>query len=132
MNSREGFAVAAQAVAILNALNERDTARLEPLLAAEVEVATANSVRSGREAAVEWSLKDFDHLLRRFLLDEAIAVGGGLLGKGRTQYVWKEDGEVGDTTPIFFSFEFGGGGQLERLGVHEAESDARRMLGSED
>lgn len=118
---------AAAAAAVLEALNDRDTDRLEPLLSSDVEVATGTGTRSGREAVIGWSLNDYDHLLRRFLLDEAVAVGSGLLGRARSQYVWKEGGEVADTTPLYLSVEFDGP-LLRRLGLHETEADAREAL----
>lgn len=127
MMAAEGTAATAAAAAVIEALNDRDAARLGPLLSSEVEIATAKGVRVGRDPAIEWSLADYDHLLRRFLLDEAVAVGEGLLGRARSQYVWKEGGEVADTSPLYLSFEFEGA-LLARLGLHESEGAARAML----
>lgn len=124
----EGVAAAALAAHILEALNDRDADRLRPLLASEVEILTAKGVRAGRKAALEWSLNDYDHLLRRFLLDEAVSVGVGLLGRARSQYVWKDGGEVADTAPLYLSFVFEGG-LLRRLGLHETEAEAEAALG---
>lgn len=127
MSRGEATAPAAAAAAIVEAINDRDAERLEPLLSAEVEIVTAKSTHRGPAAAIDWSHKEFDHLLRRFLLDEAFEVGSGLLARVRSQYLWRESGEVADTSGTTITFEFEGG-LLRRMGLHEGEPEARAML----
>lgn len=130
MDEAPAIAPAASAAAILEALNDRDAARLAPLVAAEVELTTVKGTRHGREAFLEWSQNEYDHLLRRFLLDEAVLAGRGVLGRGRAQYVWREGGAVADTTPVYLSFVFGGA-LLCELGLHDTEEEARAALAAD-
>ena len=66
----------------------------------EVEVRTERTVHRGRDAAVKWSGKEFDHLLRRYVPVAMEPAGDGLLVHAELQYVWRESGEVGDTSQV--------------------------------
>jgi hypothetical protein len=65
----------------------------------EVEIHTERTVHRGREAAMDWSAKGFDHLIRRYVPVEISERPGGVSVQAELQYVWRESGEVGDTTP---------------------------------
>ena len=71
----------------------------------EVEIETARGVRRGRKAAIEWASKRYDHLIRRWAVDEIRESGQRLLVLGCVQYVWREGEEIGDETPTAIGFE---------------------------
>lgn len=66
----------------------------------EVEIRTARATHRGRDAAVAWSAKGFDHLTRRYDPLEIQRVEHGLLVRAELQYVWNETGKVGDRTRV--------------------------------
>ena len=66
----------------------------------EVEIKTERTVHRGREAAVEWSAKRFDHIHRRYVPLEIEQVPGGVRVAAELQYVWRESARVGDTTAV--------------------------------
>jgi hypothetical protein len=111
----------------LEAISDHDGERLEPLLDPAILILTSRSRHEGVAAATAWASKRYRHLDRRYVLDELHPEGKGLLGHGRVQYVWRESGEVGDSTPIYFSLQVEGG-RLRELGLHEDEDSARAAL----
>ena len=66
----------------------------------EVEIRTERTVHRGRVAATAWSGKVFDHLVRRYVPLEFEPIETGLLVHAELQYVWRESGEVGDTSRV--------------------------------
>lgn len=66
----------------------------------DVRIHTARSTHRGRDAAVAWSSKGFDHLDRRYVAREIEATEKGVLIRAELQYVWRESGEVGDSSPV--------------------------------
>jgi hypothetical protein len=66
----------------------------------EVEIRTERTVHRGRVAATGWSGKVFDHLVRRYVPLEFERTETGLLVHAELQYVWRESGEVGDTSRV--------------------------------
>ena len=66
----------------------------------EVEIHTERTVHRGREAAMEWSAKGFDHIYRRYVPLEIEPVPGGVRVAAELQYVWRESDEVGDTSAV--------------------------------
>jgi hypothetical protein len=66
----------------------------------EVEIRTERTVHRGREAAVAWAGKQFDHLIRRYVPVEMEATDAGVLVHAELQYVWRESLEVGDTSRV--------------------------------
>lgn len=66
----------------------------------EVEIRTERTVHRGREAATAWTGKVFDHLIRRYVPVEIEHRPGGVLVHAELQYVWRDSGEVGDTTNV--------------------------------
>jgi hypothetical protein len=65
-----------------------------------VSIRTERTLHLGREAAVEWAGKAFDHLIRRYVPVEIEETGSGVLVHAELQYVWRESGEVGDTSRV--------------------------------
>jgi hypothetical protein len=66
----------------------------------EVEIRTERTVHRGRLAAIEWSGKVFDHLVRRYVPVEIEDTPSGVLVHAELQYVWKESSDVGDTSRV--------------------------------
>lgn len=66
----------------------------------EVEIRTERTVYRGRDAAVKWAGKAFDHLVRRYVPIEVERTPSGLLVHAELQYVWRESGKVGDTSRV--------------------------------
>lgn len=112
---------------LLEAVNDRDLARLRALVPPDFEIVTGRSVHSGAPAVLAWAGRAYDHLERRYAVDRIEPVGSGYLVLGRVQYVWRETGEVGDSSPIVFSFELAGG-RLRRMSLHEDQAAARAAL----
>ena len=66
----------------------------------EVEIRTERTVHRGRQAAIEWSGKVFDHLVRRYVPIEIEVRENGVLVHAELQYLWRESGEVGDSSRV--------------------------------
>jgi hypothetical protein len=66
----------------------------------EVEIRTERTVHRGRRAAIEWSGKVFDHLVRRYVPVEIEETPSGVLVHAELQYVWKDSDAVGDTSRV--------------------------------
>ena len=84
----------------LAALGAGDRAAVGELIHPEVEIRTERTVHRGRLAAMEWAGKVFDHLVRRYVPVEIEETSGGLLIHAELQYIWRESGEVGDTSRV--------------------------------
>ena len=103
----------------VDALGREDPDSFGSLLHAEVEIETARGVRRGRESAIEWASKRFDHLIRRWDVEEIREAGDRLLVLGCVQYVWREDEKVGDERPTSIGFELEGG-QIRAMRIYES------------
>lgn len=84
----------------LAALSECDPAAVGELVHPEVEIRTERRVHRGREAAIAWSGKAFDHLVRRYDPIEIEQTEAGVLVHAELQYIWRETGDVGDTSRV--------------------------------
>ena len=84
----------------LAALSDGDGDGVGRLVHPEVEIATERTTHRGREAAVRWAGKSFDHLIRRYVPTAIEETGGGLCVNAELQYVWRETGDVGDSSPV--------------------------------
>jgi hypothetical protein len=104
---------------VLDAVGSDDCDTFGELVADDIEIETARGVRRGHAEAVAWARNKYDHLQRRFAIDEMKPLdGGSLLAIGRTEYVWKDSGEVGDSTPVAIEMSFRAG-KLVRWRFHE-------------
>ena len=84
----------------LAALSDGDREVVGELVHPEIEIRTERTVHEGRKAAIEWSGKVFDHLQRRYVPREIEQTPAGVLVHADLQYVWRESGEVGDTSRV--------------------------------
>ena len=66
----------------------------------EIEIHTARTVHRGRDAAMDWSQKSFDHIERHYVPVEVAPSADGVRVEAELQYVWKETGDVGDTSAV--------------------------------
>jgi hypothetical protein len=66
----------------------------------EVEIRTERTVHRGRDAAVNWAGKAFDHLIRRYVPVEIEQASSGVLVHAELQYIWRESNEVGDSSRV--------------------------------
>lgn len=113
----------------LEALGRRDAEAFGALVHPEVEIHTSRGVKRGRQAAIEWAGKGYEHLDRRYAIDELHAgEGGWLLAVARVQYVWRDGGEVADESPIGVGFAFRDGAIAE-LRLIEEVGEALAALG---
>ena len=106
------------AARVVEAINSRDRARLAELLDDASEVVTGRTTHRGPEAIVAWARKEYDHLVRRYSIDEYRARGDAVLALGSVEYAWIEDGSVADSSPIALDFEIEEG-RLSRLGLRD-------------
>jgi hypothetical protein len=84
----------------LAALSACDRAAVGELVHPEVEIRTERRVHRGRDAAVAWAGKEFDHLIRRYKPIEFEETDSGILVHAELQYVWRESLKVGDTSRV--------------------------------
>lgn len=92
---------------VIGALRRDDAAAFGELVSHDVEIETARGVRRGHAEAVAWARNKYEYLQRCFSIDETRPLGpGGILVLGRTEYVWKDSGEVGDSSPVAIEMRF--------------------------
>ena len=77
-----------------------DQAAAGALVHPDVEIRTERTVHRGRRAAREWAGKAFDHLARRYVPLEIEETPTGLLVHAELQYLWRDTGDVGDTSRV--------------------------------
>ncbi|MGI8462313.1 MAG: nuclear transport factor 2 family protein [Solirubrobacterales bacterium] len=95
---------------VLAALSDGDTAAFGELVADGIEIHTARGVRSGHSAAVAWAANKYEHLQRRYSVERIEQLeNGGVLVHGDTEYVWKDGGELADSSPVVVELHFAGG-----------------------
>ena len=128
----------------VEAIGDRDAERLLALMGADAAVITPRGVNRGPEEIAAWVSKSFDHLDRRFVVDRLEPrsgaqpggenPGGGapeeetsLAASGRVDHVWRESQEIGDSTPVAFSFRIASG-RITELVVHDDLDAARAWL----
>ena len=107
-----------RAAAVVAAINERDPERFLALVGDDAEVRTGRKVHSGADLIAKWAAKEYDHLVKRFAIDEYRADAETVLALGSVQYVWAESGDVGDSSPIALTIELAGE-RLRSLEVHD-------------
>jgi hypothetical protein len=94
------------------------------LLHPQVEIHTARTVHRGREAAAAWAGKAFDHLERRYVPRQIERTAGGLRMHAWLQYVWRDTGEVGDSSPVVIDLGIRDG-RISSWHLAEAPQQAR-------
>jgi ketosteroid isomerase-like protein len=115
---------------VLTALSRGDIPAFAALIHPEIEIHGARGVRRGRDEAEEWAQKRYEHLERRFAIQELRENGDEVLALVRTQYVWSHSGLVGDESPTVIELAFADGKLIrwryrEDLDVGQGPADGR-------
>lgn len=84
----------------LAALTAGDRAAVGELVHPEVEIRTERTLYQGTIAAMEWAGKVYDHLVRRYVPVAIEETPSGVLVHADLQYVWRDSGEVGDSSRV--------------------------------
>jgi ketosteroid isomerase-like protein len=84
----------------LAALSAGDGEAVGRLVHPEVEITTERAVHVGRDTAVSWAKKTYDHLIRRYVPTTIEERENGLRIQAELQYVWRETGDIGDSSPV--------------------------------
>jgi ketosteroid isomerase-like protein len=115
---------------VLEALSRGDSEGFARLVHPEVEIHTARGVRRGVGEAREWASSTYDHLERRYEIEEMHVAGEDVLVLVHVQYVWRESGEVGDSTPVAVAMRFVGG-RLRRWRVYDDPAEGLKVFTQE-
>ena len=91
---------------LLDALSRGDIDAFAALVHPEVEIHTARGIRRGADAARDWASRAYDHVERRYEVEEIHVAGESVLVLARVKYVWRESGEVGDSEPVALELDF--------------------------
>lgn len=94
--------------AVLEAVNASDPAGLGRLVTDEIEIHTARGIRAGRGEAEAWAARTYDHLVRRWTVDEVRVEDGRVLVLGSAEYRWREGDELADSEPAALGMRFEG------------------------
>ncbi len=114
---------------VFTALSEGDVAAFAALVDPEAEIHTSRGIRRGSDKVREWAENRYDHLERRYAVDELRVDGDDVLALVRTQYVWRDGGELGNEEPTVVELSFRDG-RLVRWKFRE--DLAAKRLGTEN
>jgi ketosteroid isomerase-like protein len=112
---------------ILEALSEGNIDSFVELLDPEVEVHTQRGVRHGPEEVRRWARSKFQHLERRYEIDEVHEAGDTVVALVQVHYIWRESRKIGDTSIVGIVFEFRDG-RLLRWRLYEDPMEALEEL----
>jgi ketosteroid isomerase-like protein len=104
---------------VLEALSLGDVPDFAAVVHPEIEIRTAKTTYLGPDAATEWAQKRYEHLERRYAIDQLEEAGDHIVARVRTQYVWRDSGLVGDEEPTVIDLVFKDG-KLFRWEFREA------------
>jgi ketosteroid isomerase-like protein len=113
---------------VLDALGRGDAAAFGELCDPDVEIHTAREVRRGVEEARAWAERTYDHLDKRYEVEEIHLAGERALALARIQYVWRDSGAVGDETPVAIALDFKQG-LLRRWRLFDDPSEGLKVFG---
>jgi ketosteroid isomerase-like protein len=119
---------AALARRILDAISEGDVDAFVELLDPEVEIHTQRGVRRGSEEVARWARTRFEHLERRYEVDEVHTSGGRVAVLARVLYVWRESRKVGDESLVGIVLDLRDG-KLLRWRLYDDPMEALEELG---
>ena len=106
---------------VLGALSRGEVQAFAALVHPEIEIRTSRGARRGIDQAEEWAQKRYEHLERRYAIDQLKVDGDEVLAVVRTQYVWRESGLVGNEEPTVIELSFRDG-KLARWAFREEEA----------
>ena len=96
------------AARVLAAIDSQDPELIEAAFDPAAEIRTGRSVHRGLDAVIRWAQKRYDHLDKRYAIAATHTRGDRVLVLGSVEYVWREEGEVGDSSPIALELDFDG------------------------
>jgi ketosteroid isomerase-like protein len=91
---------------VLEALSNGDVDAFAARVHPDVEIHTARGIRRGAAEARDWASRAYDHLERRYSVDEIHVAGQSVLVLAHVQYVWRDSGEVGNSEPVAIELDF--------------------------
>ncbi len=94
---------------LLESVSRADAESLRSLSDESITIHTARGDLVGPDAAAEWVSKRFDHLDRRYRLIDLDLTESGVKVLAALEYVWRESGEVADTTEVEIAVGLRGG-----------------------
>jgi ketosteroid isomerase-like protein len=112
---------------ILEAISEGDVDAFVALLDPDVEIQTQRGVRRGRDEVARWARSKFEHLERRYEVDEVHTAGTRVVVLARVQYVWRETRKVGDESLVGIVLDLRDG-KLLRWRVYDDPMEAHEEL----
>jgi ketosteroid isomerase-like protein len=112
---------------ILEAISEGDVDAFVALLDPDVEIQTQRGVRRGRDEVARWARSKFEHLERRYEVDEVHTLGTRVVVLARVQYVWRETRKVGDESLVGIMLDLRDG-KLLRWRVYDDPMEAHEEL----
>jgi ketosteroid isomerase-like protein len=112
---------------VLDALGRGDVDEFAALLHPEVEIHTARGVRRGTDEAIAWARSTYDHLHRRYEIEEMHVAGERVLVVAQVQYVWRESGEIGDSAPVAIAVD-AENGKLRRWRVFDDPAEGLKVF----
>jgi ketosteroid isomerase-like protein len=112
---------------VLDALGRCDVDDFAALLHPDVEIHTARGVRHGSDEAIAWARSAYDHLDRRYEIEELHVAGERVLVVAQVQYVWRESGEIGDSTPVAIAID-AENGKLRRWRVFDDPAEGLKVF----
>jgi len=112
---------------ILEVLSEGDIDAFAALIDPEIEVHTQRGVRRGTEQVLRWARSKFEHLERRYDIDEVHEAGNTVVALVQVHYIWRESRKIGDTSIVGIVFRFRDG-RLLRWRLYEDPMEALEEL----
>ncbi len=112
---------------ILEAISEGDVDGFVALLDPDVEIQTQRGVRRGRDEVARWARSKFEHLERRYEVDEVHTAGTRVVVLARVQYVWRETRKVGDESLVGIVLDLRDG-KLLRWRLYDDPMEAHEEL----
>jgi ketosteroid isomerase-like protein len=112
---------------ILEAISQGDVDAFVALLDPDVEIQTQRGVRRGRDEVARWARSKFEHLERRYEVDEVHTAGARVVVLARVQYVWRETRKVGDESLVGIVLDLRDG-RLLRWRLYDDPMEAHEEL----
>lgn len=112
---------------ILEAISVGDVDAFVALLDPDVEIQTQRGVRRGRDEVARWARSKFEHLERRYEVDEVHTAGTQVVVLARVQYVWRETRKVGDESLVGIVLDLRDG-KLLRWRLYDDPMEAHEEL----
>jgi ketosteroid isomerase-like protein len=112
---------------VLETLGRGDIEGFARLVHPDVEIHTARGVRRGPEQARAWAGRTYEHLERRYEIEDMHVAGGDVLVDAQVQYVWRHSGEIGDSSPVAVVMRFEDG-RLRRWQVYDDRVQALKVF----